>query len=148
MFNQGVHTYRKVNVTTSNSVQLIVMCYEGAINNLKIAKQKYNENDFEAKGKAIKKFMEIIAELQCALDFEKGAEVAKNLDAVYNFMTHTIVKADMNKDLAAIDTVINMLSELMSAWETLQKKQHESPPEMPGEFAQNNSLKKQGHIAA
>jgi len=148
MFNQGVHSYRKVNVTTSNAVQLIVMCYEGAINNLKIAKQKYSDHDFEAKGKAIKKFMEIIAELQCALDFEKGAEVAKNLDAVYSFMTQKIIEADMKKDMAAIDSVIDMLSELLSAWETLPKKPHDSPPAVPAEHGQYNSLKKQGHIAA
>ena len=148
MFNQGIHSYRKVNVTTSNSVQLIVMCYEGAINNLKIAKQKYIDNDFEAKAKAIKKFMDIIAELQCALDFKKGAEVAKNLDAIYSFMTQKIIQADMEGELTAMDSVIDMLSELLSAWETLLKKQQYSPPVEPSEYGQCHSPKKQGHIAA
>jgi hypothetical protein len=41
-----------------------------------------------------------------------------------------------------------MLSELMSAWETLQKKQHESPPAATNPYDQSNPLKKQGHIAA
>ncbi len=148
MLNPGIQSYRKVNVTTSNSVQLIVMCYEGAIDNLKIAKQKYIENDYEAKSKAIQKFMAIIAELQCALDFEKGAEVAKNLDAVYNFITHKILEADMNKDLAAIDSVINMLSDLLPAWETLRTKQTDMPPAESGGYAQCGTSKKQGYIAA
>ena len=147
MINQGIHSYRKINVTTSNSVQLIVMCYEGAINNLKIAKQKYLENDFEGKCAAVKKFMNIIAELQCALDFEKGAEVAKNLDAVYNFMSHKILEADMHKDLAAIDSIINLLSELLTAWETLLTKQPEAQPVESGGYGQFDLPKRQGYIA-
>jgi len=148
MFNHGIHSYRKVNVTTSNSVQLIVMCYEGAIDSLKIAKQKYLENDFEGKCDAVKKFTDIVAELQCALDFEKGAEVAKNLDAVYNFISHKILEADMQRDLEAFDSVINLLRDLLPAWQTLLTKQTETPPAELGEYGQYKSPKKQGYIAA
>ena len=148
MYNRGIQSYRKVNVTTSNAVQLIVMCYEGAIDSLKIAKQKYLANDFESKSAAITRFMDIIAELQCALDFDKGAEVAKNLDAVYNFMTQKILEADMNKDLAAIDSVINMLSELLPAWKAVLSKQTEVPPTESGGYGQSKLPKKQGYIAA
>ena len=148
MFNNGIQSYRRVNVTTSNSVQLIVMCYEGAIDNLKIAKQKYLGNDFEGKSEAIKKFMDIIAELQCALDFDKGAEVAKNLDAVYNFITHKILQADMKRDLDAFDRVISLLTELLPAWETLLTKQNEAIPAEPGGYGQHNLPKRQGYIAA
>ncbi len=148
MFNNGIQSYRKVNVTTSNSVQLIVMCYEGAIDNLKIAKQKYIENDLEGKGDAIKMFMDIVAELQCALDFEKGAEVARNLDAVYNFITHKILQADMQRDLNVFDSVIDLLSELLPAWETLLTKQNNPLPPEPGKYGHDNLPKKQGYIAA
>jgi flagellar protein FliS len=123
------------------------MCYEGAIENLKIAKQKYLESDYEGKGVALKKVMDIIAELQCALDFEKGAEVAKNLDAIYSFITHKLLEADMNKDLAAIDSVIKMLTDLLPAWETLLTKQPDMPPVESGGYGQCDLPKKQGYIA-
>ena len=148
MFNQGIQSYRRVNVTTSNPVQLIVMCYEGAIDSLKIAKQKYLENDFESKSAAIKRFMDIIAELQCALDFEKGAEVAKNLDAVYNYMSHKIIEADMQGDLQALESVINLLKELLPAWQSLLTKQPEALPIESSGYGQHDLPKKQGYIAA
>ncbi len=147
MVNQGIQSYRKVNVTTSNPVQLILMCYEGAIDNLKIAKQKYIAKDYEAKSRAIQKFMDIIAELQCALDFEKGAEVAKNLDAVYNYVTRKILEADLQHDLDAFDSVIDMLKDLMPAWEGLLKQQDNATQPMGG-YNQCGPLKRQGYIAA
>jgi flagellar secretion chaperone FliS len=148
MFKQGIQSYRRVNVNTSSSVQLIVMCYEGAIDSLKLAKQRYKENDFEGKAKAIKRFMDIIAELQCALDFEKGAGVAKNLDAVYNFITHKILEADMKKDFAAIDSVIDILSDLLTAWEVLLKKGDDPMPMNVQGYNHCDLPKKHGYISA
>jgi len=149
MFEQGIQSYRKVNVTTSNPLQLILMCYEGAINNLKIAKEKYLAKDYEAKGRAIKKFMDIIAELQCALDFEKGGEVAKNLDAIYSFITRTVLRADMEKDLATLDKVINMLNELLSSWQTLSARQDNPKPASSSiVLDQNSTPREHGYISA
>jgi flagellar protein FliS len=148
MFNQGIQSYRKINVTTSNPLQLILMCYEGAINNLRSAKEKYLADDFEGKGKAIKKFMEIIAELQCALDFENGGEVARNLDAVYSFMTRTILQADMEKDLETIDIVINMLNDLLSSWKALSARKEDPAPAGTGmAYSQSSMTREQGYIS-
>lgn len=147
MVNQGIQSYRRVNVTTSNPVQLILMCYEGAIDNLLIAKENYIAKDYETKSKAVQKFLDIIAELQCALDFEKGAEVAKNLDAVYTYVTRKILEADLNRDLDAFDSVIEMLKDLMPAWEALLKQQ-DNATQPQGGYNQFSPPKRQGYIAA
>ena len=53
MYHNGIQSYRKTNVITSDPVRLVIMCYEGAIDNLKLAKLKFIEKDYEGKGKAI-----------------------------------------------------------------------------------------------
>ena len=45
MYCNGVQSYRKTNVTTSDPARLVMLCYEGAIDNLKLAKQKMKEKD-------------------------------------------------------------------------------------------------------
>jgi flagellar protein FliS len=118
---------------TANPKRLIIMCYEGAIENLKISKQKYIEQDYEGRSRALSKAQDIINELLCALDFEKGGTIAMSLDSLYSYMLRRIIHADVNKDVTPIDEVIDMLSELKSAWEeVLYKPGKEIKPEATG----------------
>ncbi|MBW2078046.1 MAG: flagellar export chaperone FliS, partial [Deltaproteobacteria bacterium] len=89
----------------------------------KIGRQKIIEKDYEAKSKAFVKTQDIINELLCSLDFEKGGSIAKNLDSLYNYMLRRIIHADVNRDISAIEEVIGMLNELKSAWEDIFYKQ-------------------------
>ena len=123
MYNNGVQNYHRTNIVTADPKRLVLMCYEGAIDNLKIGRQKIIEKDYEAKGRALTKAQDIINELLCSLDFEKGDAIAKNLDSLYNYMSRRIIHADVNKDIKAIDEVIGMLSELKFAWEEIFYKQ-------------------------
>ena len=93
------------------------MCYEGAIDQLKMGKQKASEKEFEAKTKAFVKAQDIITELRCSLDFEKGGQIAKNLDALYRYILRRLIYADINRDMKAVDEAIGILGELKSAWE-------------------------------
>ena len=122
MYCNGIQSYRKTNVVTSDPVKLVIMCYEGAIDSLKLAKQKMREKNYEKKAKAIIKAQDIIRELMCSLDFEKGAEIANNLDSLYNYMLRRILQGDLNKDVRPIDEVIGMFTELLSAWQEVASK--------------------------
>jgi flagellar protein FliS len=117
MYCNGVQSYRKTNITTSDPVRLVIICYEGIIDNLKLAKEKIKEKEYEKKAKAILKAQDIIGELICSLDFEKGGEIAHNLESLYNYMLRRILHGDVNRDMHAIDEVIGMISELLSAWQ-------------------------------
>ena len=117
MYQQnGIRSYRKTNVITSDPGKLVIMCYEGAIDNLLIAKQKTAAKEYEDKSHAVKKAQDIIDELLYSLDFEKGGLTAKNLESLYNYMIRRIIHADINKDIAAFEEVVEMLRELLSAW--------------------------------
>lgn len=119
MYSDGIQFYRRTNVITADPKRLVLICYEGAIDNLRFAKQKIIEKDYEAKGRALTKAQDILNELLCSLDFEKGGSIAKNLDALYNYICRRILHADVKKDLSAIDEVVGMMSELKSAWEEI-----------------------------
>jgi len=124
MYNHGLQSYRKTNIVTADPKRLVLMCYEGAIESLKIARNRIAEKNFEKKCTLIIKAQDIINELQCSLDFEKGGAVAVNLNSLYNYMTKQIIHADVNRDMDALDEVIEMLIELNSAWEEIIYKQN------------------------
>lgn len=124
MYQQkGARSYRSTRVVTSDPGRLVIMCYEGAINQLKIAKRKDAGEEFEVRAEAIKKAEDIINELACSLNFEKGGIIARNLGSLYNYMTRRILQADANRKINILDEIIGMLAELKSAWEEVVAKQ-------------------------
>lgn len=111
-----IGAYQKSEILTAEPMQLVLMCYDAAIKNLKLAKVKYQEGDIEPKSKAIQKAVDLLGELMVGLDFEKGGHVAKNLDALYRYMIRRITVADVKKDVSGFDEVIDILGELEGAW--------------------------------
>lgn len=122
MYNNSIKSYRKTNVISSDPMSLVIMCYEGAIDCLKLAKQKIIQGDYEGKGKAIIKTREIIDELLYSLNFEKGGTISKNLESLYSYMLNRIMDGELKKDTGAIDEVIELLNELLSAWKQVASK--------------------------
>lgn len=119
MYGEYVEAYRRTEVFTSDPRKLIIMCYEGAISNLRMARESYEARDYEAKARALQKTYDIINELIISLNFEKGGSIAVNLDALYKFMIKQLMMGDLNRDLKAFDQVIGMLEELASAWKSI-----------------------------
>ena len=117
MYEAATRSYRQMNVLSADPLKLIHLCYEGAISSLKRAKEAYASQDFPAKGKALTKALDIIHELNASLDLKRGGDVAKNLRGLYLFMTHALIKADVDRDLKVFDEVIQMLEELKTAWQ-------------------------------
>ena len=115
----GYHRYRQTEVITADPKKLVILCYEEAIRNLQLAKTKYPLKEYEAKGEAVQKALDFINELRGALDFERGGEIAKYLDAIYAFIMSHILKADRMRDLKAFDQAAALLGELKSAWEAI-----------------------------
>lgn len=73
-------------------------------------------NDIESRTKAIFKVQDGITELQCALDFEKGGEVAKNLQRLYDFYNRHLSDANIQNSAQNIEEVKTMMSSLREAW--------------------------------
>lgn len=147
MYCNGVQSYRKTNITTSDPVRLVIMCYEGAIDSLKLAKEKIKEKDYVKKAKAIIKAQDIIRELICSLDFEKGGEIANNLESLYNYMLRRILQGDLNKDVRPIDEVIGMFTELLSAWQEVASKPDSEIQPAEKHFYEERRAKAAGHVS-
>ncbi len=147
MYSNGIQSYVKTDISTSDPVKLVIMCYEGAIENLKLAKEKIKEKDYEKKAKAIIKAQDIIDELLCSLDFEKGGAIASNLSSLYNYMLRRILHGDVNRDISAIDEVIGMLDELLSAWQSIYLQKDIQTRSATDNFSQNKTAMTSGYIS-
>jgi flagellar protein FliS len=112
----GINAYKQASVTTADPGKLVLMCYEGAVRNLVLAKKHYENRDYEGKAKALQKVYDIITALLQGLDFERGGIIAYNLNALYHYMSRRLVDGDLKRDMSVFDEVIGIFKELESAW--------------------------------
>ncbi len=115
----GINMYKKTQVNTADPIGLIVMCYEEAIKNMRIARENLLSREYEAKGKAIQKVQDILSVLMQSLDFERGGLIARNLNSLYTYMANRITEGDLQKDVEIFDEVMAMLEELGSGWKEI-----------------------------
>jgi len=123
--------YKQVQVKTANKEKLLIMLYQGCIKFLRLAKKSIEEEDIQGANNYIIRSQDIIRELMNTLDMEKGGEVATNLYSLYDFMNRKLIEANVDKDIEKIETVEEMMMELLESWKQIaggnkQKKEKES----------------------
>ena len=112
-----VSAYANTNVETADRGQLLLFIYDHCIKWCKLAKEAIKDNNIEARTKAIFKVQDGLTELICALDFEKGGEIAKNLNRLYEFYNHHLSQANISNSEKNIDDVQVMMQGLRESWE-------------------------------
>jgi len=111
--------YKQVQVKTASNEKLLIMLYQGCIKFLRIAKKAIKEDDLESANEYLKKSQDIINELRYTLDMEKGGEISNNLYQLYSFMYSELVSANVNKEVEHIETVEEMMLELLDSWKQI-----------------------------
>jgi flagellar protein FliS len=132
---RGVNAYANVGLETgiasASPHKLIVMLYDGALVALLSAKANIAANNIPAKGLAISKAITIIDNgLRASLDKNAGGEIAANLDALYDYMSRRLLQANLHNDVAVIEEVHRLLSDLREAWVMIGEKT-DQPPAAP-----------------
>jgi flagellar protein FliS len=130
MYHNVKETYQQSKFFTASPAMLILMCYEGVIGNLKMARDAYAEKDYQAKAKALQKAVDILYELNASLDLKKGGAIASNLRSIYIFLVRSLMEADLKADLSVFDKSIALLEGLASSWREIARPVEE-PAEKP-----------------
>jgi flagellar protein FliS len=118
---RAIQSYGDVKVTTgvssANNVQLIQMLFDGLLESLVVARGHIVHLNIAEKSKALTRATRIVLGLQGALDFEKGGDLANNLNELYAYVTRRLFQANAQNDVAAVDEVHGLMREIRDAWE-------------------------------
>jgi flagellar secretion chaperone FliS len=129
-------SYRKVATQTAPPGQLVLMLYEGAIRFLEQARTGFAAEDPLEFNQTIHnntvRAQEIIRELDNALEYKQGGQLAATLHRLYDYMDTRLHDAIQYKKEERITEVLRRLSILRDAWaEMLQKNgNNQTSPEM------------------
>jgi flagellar protein FliS len=117
-------------VLAASPQMLIVMLYDGAIRAIATAKSELARGDQAAKGQALSKAIGIIDEgLKGSLHAEGAGDIGANLVALYDYMVHSLLQANLRNDVVLMDQVAGLLRELREAWELVARGRtvHQEP---------------------
>jgi len=124
-------------VKTADPFGLVLLLYKGAVQHLNLAKKHMASHDIEQRVKSLNKATAMIGELQAALDFDRGGEIAASLNRLYSYMLNRLAVANSQQDTGPIDEVLRLLSTLQSAWEQakIEYNGFSAGPSLRGEAA-------------
>lgn len=125
----GNKAYHRTSITTASKEQLLLMLYEGCIRNFKKAKLAMEQGNIAEKGKWLGKAQDIVNELSNSLDFEKGGDIAKQLESLYLFVFSESTEANIHNDPQRLQQCITVMMTLYEGWQGAVKKIQEERAE-------------------
>lgn len=103
-------------ITDANSAQLILMLFDGLIDNILDAKRFMGLKNIPKKTEHIGRASRIVLGLQSTLNFERGGELALNLDDLYSYFLRRLNTANASNDLTILDEIYGLVGQIRTAW--------------------------------
>lgn len=106
--------------------QLIVLLYDGAINAMKRAEIYFQSGNIPRRGEMISRAINIIDNgLRAGLDHEKGGQIAEELESLYEYISRTLLEANVTKSGEKLPHLIALMTEMSETWQAIapQNKQ-------------------------
>jgi flagellar protein FliS len=122
---RAASAYQRINVETSmhtiDQHQLASLLFEGLLGAIAAARGALARGDVPAKCTAVSRALKIIEEgLETGLDKVDGGELASNLEALYDYATHTLIMANARNDDALFQEVQRLIETIADGWKMIK----------------------------
>ena len=111
--------YNQNKILTASPAELTLMLYDGAIKFCNIAIMGVEQGDIQKAHNNIMKVQKIIEEFQITLNFKY--EIANDFNNVYNYLMKRLREANMTKDKAILDEVLEHLHTMRDTWKEVMR---------------------------
>ena len=116
--------YSQNKILTASPAELTLMLYDGAIKFCNIAIMGVEQGDIQKAHTNIMKVQKIIEEFQITLNFKY--EIANDFNNVYNYLMKRLREANMTKDKAILDEVLEHLHTMRDTWKEVMRLNHKA----------------------
>lgn len=124
-------SYREAAVRGSSPLELVVRLYEQIIEDLRQARQAFEQNNVELRTDRINHVILILGLLQSQLDFDAGGKVAENLDHFYNVVRQTLMYVQFHPSARGLEQLITDVLAVREAWIEVARAEAPSVKALP-----------------
>lgn len=114
MVNNPYAKIKNNSIMTATPAELTLMLYEGAIKFGNQALSAMEVKDIEETHRLIVRVQDIIDELRATLNFDYP--IANEMERLYEFISFTLVEANMKKDAEKLETAISFIRDFRDTW--------------------------------
>jgi flagellar protein FliS len=118
-FGQYQQSDLAIQAAAANPHQLVLMLFNGLMDELVRAKSHIVAKRYERKVVSINKCIDILNALTSTLDYEKGGELALSLANLYDYCVYRLYDASHKLSVEYIVEVENILGNLQEGWEKM-----------------------------
>jgi flagellar protein FliS len=108
--------YQDAAVRGANPIELVIVLYDAAIEDLRRALAAMKVSDIETRGAQIGHALLVLQQLQGTLDFERGGASAKQFEQFYNLVRAKLLEAQLRGSLDLMQQQIRYMSEVRDCW--------------------------------
>jgi len=118
--NNPYAKYQENSVFTATPEELTLMLYNGLVKFIMKAQQSIEKKDIQQANSDIIRAQDIVTELRSSLDLKY--DIAKQLDALYDFMFFWLIDANIKKDINKLQEVLVLAKDLRDTWTEAMKR--------------------------
>lgn len=107
-------------VMQASPKRLIELLFEGCIKNLKQATLAIEQENINLAHNKLVRAQDIILELRYSINEEVGGQVAQQFIQLYEYMNQQLLQANLKKEVALIEQVQQMVTELLETWKQME----------------------------
>ena len=114
--------YMAVRINTASPMELVRILYEGAVQSVHEAIRALHSGDILARGEAVNKAIEIVAELRVSLRVDAKEEYSNTLAELYGYIQQQLIRAHATQSEALLQEVLRLLNTLLEGWSGAMEK--------------------------
>ena len=99
--------------------QMLVLVFDELIKQLSFSRLAFEKNDIQGINRSLQKSQHILNELKLSLNFEY--DISNNLNDIYNYFIRAIMNANIKKDSADLEDILQMVTELRDSFSEADK---------------------------
>jgi flagellar secretion chaperone FliS len=113
--------YQDSAVRGATPIELVVMLYDSAIEDMRRALAAMQKSDIEARTAQVQHALIVLQQLQGTLDFERGGTAARQFEQFYNLVRAKLLEAQMRVSPELMQQQIRFMSEVRDCWQQAKR---------------------------
>lgn len=118
----GIAAYRDTHVGGAHAASphaVVTMLLDGALTRLSTARGHLLRGAVAAKAGDLSRALAIVESLRLALDRQRGGDIARNLEDLYEYVALRITEGNLHNATGPLDEAASLLREVRSAWSAI-----------------------------
>lgn len=119
MFENPYSASLETQVLSATPLELVRMLYDAAVASVQAARGHLAQGRVVERTRSVTKAFNILAELYCSLNRDRGGELSTRLSALYDYMQRRLLDANYRQADDGLAEVEGLLISLRGAWNSI-----------------------------